>query len=102
MLILSRKLNECIVIDGKIIIKVLRLDKDTVKLGIQAPTEMPVHRQEVYDQIQKSKQNGANNGANPNPKPPVAQLTPSSGTPPSSSPPRRCSSPAPTSSTCAR
>jgi carbon storage regulator len=87
MLILSRKLNECIVIDGKIIIKVLRLDKDTVKLGIQAPPEMPVHRQEVYDQIQKSKQAGANNGAAPNAKPPVAELTPSSGTSnPSSAP----------------
>lgn len=88
MLILSRKLNECIVIDGKIIIKVLRLDKDTVKLGIQAPPEMPVHRQEVYDQIQKNKQTNSGNGPAPNSKPPVAQLTPSSGSPnPNSSPP---------------
>ena len=87
MLILSRKLNECIVIDGKIIIKVLRLDKDTVKLGIQAPPEMPVHRQEVYDQIQKSKQNTSTNGSSPNAKPPVAQMTPASGTSdPSSAP----------------
>ncbi len=80
MLILSRKLNECIVIDGKIIIKVLRLDKDTVKLGIQAPAELPVHRQEVFDQIQKSKQNGSGNNGGSSPKPSVAQLTP---TPPS-------------------
>ena len=88
MLILSRKLNECIVIDGKIIIKVLRLDKDTVKLGIQAPPEMPVHRQEVYDQIQKNKQNPSNNSSSPNAKPPVAQMTPSGGTSnPSSAPP---------------
>jgi carbon storage regulator len=88
MLILSRKLNECIVIDGKIIIKVLRLDKDTVKLGIQAPPEMPVHRQEVYDQIQKTKQNASNNGPTPNSQPPVARLTPSSSTPnPTSLPP---------------
>jgi carbon storage regulator len=88
MLILSRKLNECIVIDGKIIIKVLRLDKDTVKLGIQAPPEMPVHRQEVYDQIQRSKQGASSNGAGPNTKPPVPQLTPSNGTSnPASSPP---------------
>jgi carbon storage regulator len=58
MLILSRKLNESIVIDGKIIVKVLRIEKDTVKLGIQAPTETPVHRQEIFDAIQRSKQAG--------------------------------------------
>jgi len=56
MLILSRKLNESIVIDGRIVIRVLRIDKDTVKLGIQAPSELPVHRQEIYDVIQKKKQ----------------------------------------------
>jgi len=53
MLILSRKINESIVIDGKIIIKVLRIDKDTVKLGIQAPPEVSVHRQEIQDLIEK-------------------------------------------------
>ena len=50
MLILSRKLNESIVIDGRIIVKVLRIDKDTVKLGIQAPAELPVHREEIHRQ----------------------------------------------------
>ena len=50
MLILSRKLNESIVIDGRIIVKVLRIDKDTVKLGIQAPAELPVHRH-VYRRL---------------------------------------------------
>ncbi len=47
MLILSRKINECIVIDGHIVVKILRIDRDTVKLGIQAPAELPVHRQEI-------------------------------------------------------
>jgi carbon storage regulator len=55
MLILSRKLNESIVIEGKIIIKVLRIDKDTVKLGIQAPSDVAVHREEVYAVIQRNK-----------------------------------------------
>src|SRR6266511_2735780 len=56
MLILSRKLNESIVIDGRIIVKILRIDRDTVKLGIQAPVELPVHRQEIFDAIQRGKQ----------------------------------------------
>ncbi|MFM1769461.1 MAG: hypothetical protein RJA22_1990 [Verrucomicrobiota bacterium] len=56
MLILSRKLNESIVIDGRIVVKVLRIDRDTVKLGIQAPAELAVHRQEIFDAIQRGKQ----------------------------------------------
>ncbi len=56
MLILSRKLGESIVIDGRIIVKIVRLDGDLVKLGIEAPADVPVHRQEVYDEIQKNNQ----------------------------------------------
>lgn len=56
MLILSRKLNESIVIDGRIIVKVLRIEKESVKLGIQAPPEISVHREEVHDAIQKGKE----------------------------------------------
>ena len=54
MLILSRKLNESIVIDGRIIVKVVRVDGDVVKLGIAAPADVPVHREEVYEEIRKS------------------------------------------------
>ena len=54
MLILSRKLNESVVIDGRITVKVVRIDGDVVKLGISAPPEVPVHRQEVYDEIQRN------------------------------------------------
>ena len=61
MLILSRKINECIVIDGHIVIKILRIDRDTVKLGIQAPAELPVHRQEVFDAIQRREQQPSQN-----------------------------------------
>ena len=59
MLILSRKINESIVIDGRIVIKILRIDKDNVKLGIQAPPEVSVHRQEIQDLIDKGQTNGA-------------------------------------------
>lgn len=56
MLILSRKVGESIVIDGRIIVKVMRLEGDVLKLGIEAPPEVPVHRQEVYEEIQSSNQ----------------------------------------------
>jgi carbon storage regulator len=62
MLILSRKLNESIVIDGRIVVKVLRIEKESVKLGIQAPPEVPVHREEIHDAIQKGKEKPRNNG----------------------------------------
>ena len=54
MLILSRKLNESIVIDGRIIVRIMRVDGEVVKVGIEAPKSVPVHRQEVYAEIQKS------------------------------------------------
>jgi carbon storage regulator len=54
MLILSRKPGESIVIDGRITVKIMRLEGDVVKIGIEAPANVPVHRQEVYDEIQAS------------------------------------------------
>ena len=76
MLILSRKLNESIVIDGRIIVKILRIERDTVKIGIQAPAELPVHRQEVFDMIQRNKQASMNAGTETIAKSPQAQVTP--------------------------
>ena len=74
MLILSRKLNESIVIDGRIIVKVLRIEKESVKLGIQAPPEVPVHREEIHEAILKGKQPQNGKSANaikpPEPRPP--------------------------------
>jgi carbon storage regulator len=54
MLVLSRKLNQSIVIGDDIHIVVVSVDRDTVKLGIQAPREVPVHRAEVYEEIQRA------------------------------------------------
>ena len=56
MLVLSRKVNENIVIDGRIIVKVVRTEGNFVKLGIEAPPDVPVHRQEIYEEIQKNNQ----------------------------------------------
>ena len=54
MLILTRKVGESIVIDGRIVMTITRLDGDTVKVGIEAPSDVPVHRKEVYEEIQKN------------------------------------------------
>lgn len=56
MLILSRKPGESIVIDGNIHVKIMRVDGDVVKIGIEAPADVPVHRQEVYEEIERSNQ----------------------------------------------
>ena len=52
MLVLSRKLNESIVINDNIVVTVLGVQGDRVRLGIDAPGEIPVHRQEVYEKMQ--------------------------------------------------
>ena len=52
MLVLSRKKNESIVIDENIIITVVEIRGDKVRLGIQAPKEVPIHRSEIYAAIQ--------------------------------------------------
>lgn len=59
MLILSRKTGESVVIDGRIIVKIIRTDGDTVKVGIEAPSNIPVHRQEVYEEIQRANREAA-------------------------------------------
>jgi len=51
MLVLSRKKNESIVINNDITITVVEIRGDKVRLGIVAPKEVPVHRQEVYEAI---------------------------------------------------
>jgi len=56
MLILSRKLGESIVIDGRIHVKIVRVEGDVVKVGVLAPADVPVHRLEVYEEIQQSNQ----------------------------------------------
>ncbi|HMO14403.1 MAG TPA: carbon storage regulator CsrA [Pirellulaceae bacterium] len=54
MLVLSRKKNESIVINDDITIVVVEIRGDKVRLGVEAPMNVPVHRQEVYDAIKRS------------------------------------------------
>jgi carbon storage regulator len=53
MLVLSRKIDERVMIGDDIEIMVVGMEGDQVKLGIDAPEEIPIHRQEVYEEIQK-------------------------------------------------
>ena len=59
MLVLSRKKNESIVINNDITIVVVEIRGDKVRLGVEAPKEVPVHRREVYDAIVRNGGHGA-------------------------------------------
>lgn len=80
MLILSRKINESIVIDGRIRVKIVRVEGEVVKLGVEAPADVPVHRQEVYEEIQRSNQEALTQG-----RPALPQLPKAVGPPPKKS-----------------
>lgn len=60
MLVLSRKSNETIIINNDITITIVRINGDTVRIGIEAPKEIPVHRGEIQERINRE---GQTNGA---------------------------------------
>ncbi|MCZ2344490.1 MAG: carbon storage regulator CsrA [Bacteroidales bacterium] len=55
MLVLSRKKNESIVINNDVVITIVEIRGDKVRLGIVAPKDVSVHREEVYEAIHGSK-----------------------------------------------
>lgn len=55
MLVLSRKKNESIVINDDVTIVVVEIRGDKVRLGVEAPRDVPVHRKEVWDAIRREK-----------------------------------------------
>lgn len=85
MLVLSRKKNESIVIDERITITVIDIRGDKVRLGIEAPRDVAIHRQEVYEALkrhaemdaayesQKQSENGAPEPVIPLPEPPAGE-----------------------------
>jgi carbon storage regulator len=56
MLVLSRKINQSIMIGDDVRIVIVAVDRDQVKLGIEAPRSVPVHRSEVYEEIRRANQ----------------------------------------------
>ena len=53
MLVLSRQRDESIIIGDNIVVTIVDIRGDKVRLGIEAPSEIPVHRREVYEAIQR-------------------------------------------------
>ena len=56
MLVLSRQRDESVMIGDKVVVTIVDIRGDKVRLGIEAPNEIPVHRQEVDEAIQKENQ----------------------------------------------
>lgn len=59
MLVLSRQRDQSIIIGDNVVITIVDVRGDKVKLGIEAPKEIPVHRQEVYEAIQRENRQAA-------------------------------------------
>ena len=59
MLVLSRQRDESIIIGNNVQITIVDIRGDKVRLGIEAPAEISVHRKEVYDAIQRENRRAA-------------------------------------------
>ena len=67
MLVLTRKVNQSIMV-GEIEVTVVEVHGDSIRLGIQAPRDVAVHRKEVYLQVQQENRAAAQSDAPPAPK----------------------------------
>ena len=56
MLVLSRKPKESLVIDGRIVVTVVEVRGGKVRLAVEAPAEVAIHRSEVYERIRHAEQ----------------------------------------------
>ena len=62
MLVLSRQRDESIIINDNVVVTIVDIRGDKVRLGIEAPQEIPVHRREVYEAIQRENLDAARLG----------------------------------------
>lgn len=53
MLVLTRKLRQTVMVGAEVAVTVIGIEGDKVRLGFAAPTELPVHRKEVFDRIRQ-------------------------------------------------
>ena len=86
MLVLSRQRDESIIIGDHIVITVVDIRGDKVRLGINAPNTVPVHRQEIFDAIQKER--GVVSAGKPANGSPPGASAPASAIAPQPSPPK--------------
>lgn len=63
MLILTRRVGETVIIGNDVDVTVLGVKGNQVRLGVKAPREVTVHREEIFERICKEQQNGNGNGA---------------------------------------
>lgn len=73
MLVLTRRTNESLIIGHDIVVTVLEIRGDTVRLGIRAPRDVSVHREEIYARLRTANEQAAGNAASDTdflPKPP--------------------------------
>ncbi len=59
MLILTRRVGEKVMIGNDVTVTVLGVTGNLVRIGIDAPKNVPVHRQEIYERVQKERREGA-------------------------------------------
>lgn len=59
MLVLTRKVNQSIVIGGTVVVRVLQVGRDQVRLGIEAPADVLVHREEVFQALEAANRTAA-------------------------------------------
>ena len=62
MLILNRRVGETLMVGDEVTVTVLGVKGNQVRIGVNAPKEVPVHREEIYQRIQREKDGGEVNG----------------------------------------